>query len=380
MTNDKLQSAEDVLIQAERENMQTYVVIVEKTDDNFFKKPIKVVSKEGTSVGGFLNQCQLERFLSTLSINLIEHVEEDTQLNGLTKVYRTSKEIQLKTIHSPNQVPKDSKNSELWLLRGIVGGFVVDIYAEVENKLVTLYKPSSTSSHNGFNQSSKKDEPLGEFVKQNGYINRMESSYYQQTRAIMHNKQGRNKLETIINLYNKQNETVGTFRKKEDLEEFCQVAEIEIIDEQQGRDSQGYPFTKFVLSQDIKKEKVEQPPVESIAILRGVVQGRLVDMFLVRTETGLVLQEPSETAEGYVFNEELNPTILLNFYAMKGSLTLKEEKLNRIGNMARLGDMWHEIQGVKKTNEGEAYKLFAKDEWVNEGEIEEFRTKEDVNY
>ncbi|RCX38772.1 MULTISPECIES: hypothetical protein, partial [Bacillus] len=379
MTNDKLQSAKDVLVQAERENMQTYVVKASKTENNFFKNPILLVSKDGTSVGSFLNQNQLERLLSTLSIELIEYGEKDTFMNGLTKVYRTSKEIKLKTIHNPNQVPKDSKDSELWLLRGIVGGFVVDIYAEVKDKEVTIYKPSSSSSHNGFNLSSKKAEPLDEFVKQNGYINRMESSYYQQTRAIMHNKQGRNKLETIINLYNKQNETVGIFRKKEDLEAFCQVVGIDIIDEQIGRDTQGYPFEKFVLSQDIKKEEIEQSPVENVvATLRGVVRGRLVDVFLVHTETGLVLQEPSETADGHVFNEELNPTILLNFYAMKGSLALKEEKLNRVGNMARLGDMWHEIQGIKKTNNGESYKLFAKDEWVNESDVEEFRTKEDL--
>ncbi|RCX39227.1 hypothetical protein DEU45_105456, partial [Bacillus sp. AG102] len=29
---------------------------------------------------------------------------------------------------------------------------------------------------------------------------------------------------------------------------------------------------------------------------------------------------------------------------------------------------------------GESYKLFAKDEWVNESDVEEFRTKEDLNY
>lgn len=37
MTNDKLQSAKDVLVQAERENMQTYVVKASKTENNFFK-------------------------------------------------------------------------------------------------------------------------------------------------------------------------------------------------------------------------------------------------------------------------------------------------------------------------------------------------------
>ena len=94
-------------------------------------------------------------------------------------------------------------------------------------------------------------------------------------------------------------------------------------------------------------------------------------MFLVHTETGLVLQEPSG------WSCVLNSIKLLRNERFIG---IKRRKLNRVGNMARLGDMWHEIQGIKKTNNGESYKLFAKDEWVNESDVEEFRTKEDLNY
>ncbi|MGF2713930.1 hypothetical protein ACQUY5_16745 [Bacillus cereus] len=378
MNKDNVNSAEDVIVGVERDKMQSYVVEASKTDEKFFRKPIYLMSNEGVAIGSYLNKKQLDRLLQCLGITLTEHTVKDTLYNGKTTVYRTSKEIKLKTIYSPNQVPKEGA---LFLLRGIISGYVTDIYAQVTDKEVTILKPSPSASHNGFNMSSRKDEPLSDFVKENGYVNVMESSYYQKTRAIIQYKQGKNKMETIINVYNKQNETIGLFRKKEDLQELCNLAGIELTEENQGRDEQGYPFEKFILSRDIKKELVEQPPLNMNGViqLRGVVMGTLVDVFLTETEDGLVLQEPSPSANMSLFNEEQNPTVVLNFYSMRGSLSIKEVNVNRVGNMARLGDVWLEIIGVKKTNNGTEYKLSSKDYWVNETDITKFSTKEDLD-
>ncbi|MEC2463516.1 hypothetical protein P9X10_01195 [Bacillus cereus] len=202
-----------------------------------------------------------------------------------------------------------------------------------------------------------------------------------QTKAVIKYKQSGDKMVQEITILNNDSTIVGVFRKKEDLEDFCTELGIVFIHERKGRDKDGLPYEEYTLNKEIQHQYISKPPISKDAIqLRGVGGGVLTDMFLLPTDNGYVFQEPSRTADMRLFNEETEPTVVLNFYGKKGLYEIKKEgKLDRIGNLARLGDVWVEIQGVKKENKGYSYKLYGRNEWVMDYHITEFKTKEMID-
>lgn len=172
MKEDRLQTAGEVIKEAEKGGTKSFVVVLEKPGNQFFRKPIYIFSEEGASLAGYMNKKQLGRFLNAIGVTLSEYMTRDTVQNGKVTVYKPSKNIHCKTIYSPNQLPN---GGFIDTLNGIVGARVVDMYVQVKDDRVVVFKPSIDAINNGFNPSKRKDNSASDFVRENGSVNIVEN-------------------------------------------------------------------------------------------------------------------------------------------------------------------------------------------------------------
>lgn len=174
---------------------------------------------------------------------------------------------------------------------------------------------------------------------------------------------------------------VNKFADKQTLERWCKFIDKELEPSVTRNTTRNGNIETYKLDCSVKVIKVKSVnEVPSHAVkCRGLFQSIIIDMYIQTDKSVVTIYYPYNPllTEGFNYNNvgEETESKFFKTYGMWNSEKFIDDP---IGQMARLGDVWYEILGIRNVSNGLEFMLHSKTYWVSLLDITDIQPKDKI--